>query len=176
MSEHLSREELDLYAEGELSGPRGEDRVRHLEQCRTCQARAANCRELIGALRALPREPASPELASRIAAAVDFQAFQVRLRRTRLPYVAAAMGLSLVLLVWFGIQTTIALQDNGTLYLLSLLTSRPEILSADTVDAIWACIEALPLSEGALLLSALFTVIVLVQQWIDAAHPRTSTS
>jgi predicted anti-sigma-YlaC factor YlaD len=175
MNGHISRDELDLYSEGELSGSRLEQVERHLEECRSCQARAANCREWVGELRALPREAPSPDLAPRIAAAVDLRIFQGRLRRSRLPFVAAAMGLSVLLVIWFGIQTVVALQDNGTLYLFSLLTSRPEILLADSVDTIWACIEALPLLQAVLMLSALFTVIVLVQQWIDTANPRTST-
>jgi len=170
---HLTADDLDLYVEGELTGSAVGELEKHLAVCAACRARVAPQRQIVGLLRALPREDAVQDLAARVGTAVEFQVFQDRLRRSRLPFVAAAMFFSFIFLVWFGLQWIVALQVNGTLDFFSLLTSRPDMFSAYSIDAAWALVEALPIGETALMLFALFMVILLLQQWLDTTHPRT---
>lgn len=169
---HLTASDVDLYAEEELAGPARAEMEKHLAICAACRVRVAPQRQIVSRLRGLPREDAAQDLAARVGTAVEFQGFQDRLRRSRLPFVVAAMFFSFIFLLWFGFQWVVALQVNGTLDFFSLLTSHPDVFSADSVDAAWALIEALPIGETALMLFALFMVILLVQQWMDTIHPR----
>lgn len=173
MSEnHLTARDLDLYVEEELDPSARVEVEEHLAGCDGCRRRLASARQFVRHVRAIPRESAAPDLVPRVQAAVEFQVFQDRLRRSRLPFLAAAMFFSLVFLVWFGFQWIVALQVNGTLDMFSLLASRPDLFSDYSIDAAWALIEALPLGETALMLFALFMMILLLQQWTETIHPR----
>ncbi len=174
MSErHLDADELNLYVEKELEGDARVDAEMHLANCALCRGRVAREERLSDALRATPRQEPPRDLAARIDSAAQIQVVQEQLRRSRMPFIGVATLFSLVLLVWFGFQMVIALQENGTLDFLSLLSDRPDVFSAYSVDAIWALIEAIPLGEIALTLFALFTVIVLAQQWVEMIRPPT---
>lgn len=168
---HLTANELDLYAEKGL-----DDRARvqieeHLVDCARCRARLARDQRLSAALQALPRDEPSRDLALRIGAAAQAQVLQDQLRRSRMPFIVVATFFSLLLLLWFGFQMVVAFIDNGTFELLSLLSGRPDLFSAYFTDSLWALIEALPLGEIVLTLFAMFTVIVLAEQWVDTIRP-----
>ena len=96
---------------------------------------------------------------------------QQRLQRARMPFITVATFFSLLLLLWFGFQMVIAFVDNGTFEILSLLSGRPDLFSTFFGDALWALLEALPLGEIVLTLFALFTVIVLAEQWVETVRP-----
>lgn len=165
---HLTLDDLESFVEDELD-PRARAQVEeHVAECAPCRARLARARNLSRALYALPRRDPPLDLAARIGSAVESHVFQERLRRSRMPFIGAATFFSAVFLLWFAFQMVLAFQDNGTLDLISVLTARPDLFSLYSTDAIWAVIEALPLGETALTLFALFTVIVLAQQWVDA--------
>jgi hypothetical protein len=89
-----------------------------------------------------------------------------------MPFITIATFFSLLLLIWFGFQMVIAFIDNGTFEILSVFSGQPELLSAFYTDALWALLEALPLGEIALTLFALFTVIVLAEQWVETVRPH----
>lgn len=172
--EHLTASDLHPYVENELDEPARAEIEKHIRVCAPCRGREARERRLSRVLRTMPRQDAPRDLAARIGSAVEAHLFQERLRRSRMPFIAVAMCFSVLLLVWFGLQMIIAFEDNGTLEFVSLLASRPDVLSTYSIDAVWALIEALPLGEIALTLLALFTAFVLLQQWIDTVRPRTS--
>lgn len=174
MSErHLNADELNLYVEKELEERARGDVEKHLAACALCRGRVAREERLSGALRATPRREPPRDLAARIDSAAQMQVAQEQLRRSRLPFIGVATFFSVVLLVWFGFQMVIALEENGTFDFLWLLSDRPDVFSAYSVDAVWALIEAVPLGEIALTLFALFTVIVLAQQWVETVRPPT---
>jgi hypothetical protein len=164
---HLTANELDLYLEKEL-----DDRARvqieeHLASCARCRARLARDQRLSTALQALPRDEPPRDLVARIGSAGQAQVLQDRLQRSRMPFITVATFFSLLLLLWFGFQMIIAFEDNGTLEFLSILGGRPDLFSSYFIDSVWALIETLPLGEIVLTLFALFTVIVLAEQWLD---------
>ncbi|MDE3088109.1 MAG: zf-HC2 domain-containing protein [Chloroflexota bacterium] len=171
-AEHLKTSDLERYAEKTLDDRARAEVEKHLTECAGCRARLTRERQIEGTLRTLPRREPPRDLAARIGSAVELQVFQARLRRARLPFIVGAMCFSVLLMLWFGFQMIIALDENGTLDFFSILSSRPDVLSAYSVDAIWALIETLPLGEIVLTLFALFTVIVLAQQWVDTLRPR----
>jgi predicted anti-sigma-YlaC factor YlaD len=173
---HLTGDELDLYIEKELDDQARAEIERHLTDCAQCRGRLARDRRMNRALQTLPRQDPPRDLAARISSAVEVQVLQDKLRRSRMPFIFMATIFSLLLLIWFGFQMVIAFEENATLDFLSLLMDRPDIVSAYSIDAVWAVIEALPLGEIALTLFALFTVIVLAQQWVDTVRPQTSFS
>ncbi len=173
---HLTANEIDLYVEKDLGDRARTDTEGHLAGCALCRGRVARDQRLSSALQTVPRQEPPRELAARISSAVEAHVFQEQLRRSRMPFIAVAMCFSLLLTVWFAFQMVIALEENATLDFVSLVTDRPDVFSAYSVDAVWALIEALPLGEIALTLFALFTVIVLAQQWVDTIRPHTSLS
>ena len=168
---HLTANALDLYVEKELDDDARTQIEEHLTKCVRCRRRLARDQWLGGALQAMPRAEPPRDLAARIGSAVQAQVLQERLQRSRLPFIVTATFFSLLLLVWFGFQMVIAFVDNGTFELLLLLSGRPDLFSAYFVDSLWALIEALPLGEIVLTLFALFTVIVLAEQWVDTIRP-----
>ncbi len=173
---HLTSDELELFAENEMDARTRVEIEKHVSECAMCRGNLAREQSLSRALRVLPRQEPPHDLSARIGSAAQIHRVQEKLRRARMPFILVATGFSLLLLAWFTFQMVIALEDNGTLYLVSLLTSRPDVISAFAVDAVWAVIEALPLGEIVLTLFALFTVIVLAQQWIETVRPHTSYS
>jgi predicted anti-sigma-YlaC factor YlaD len=170
---HLTADILDAYLEQELDAPARVQAAEHLARCALCRRRLAREEELNRALHALPRREPSPELAARIGRAAETRVLQER-RRSRMPFIGAAAFFSILLLVWFGVQLALAFEENATFDLLSVLTTRPDLFSAYSTDAIWAVIEALPLGEIVLTLFALFTAIVLVGQWLETVRPPAS--
>ncbi len=173
---HITASELDLYVENELTAPARAEMEAHLATCATCRAQVAFDQEMSRALRVLPRQEPPRDLAARIDSAVQVRVAQDQLRRARMPFIFAATVFSALLLVWFGFQLAVAFQVNGTFDFVSLLTSRPDIFSTDSIDAIWALIDAVPIGEIVLTLFALFTVIVLAQQWVETIRPPSSHS
>jgi len=173
---HLSADELDLYIEKELDEQARAELERHLADCAPCRGRFARNQRMDRALQTLPHQEPPHDLAVRIGSAVQVQVIQDRLRRSRMPFISMATIFSLLLMMWFGLQMVIALEENGTLDFLWLMRDRPDVVSAYSIDAVWALIEAVPLGEIALTLFALFTVIVLAQQWVDTIRPPSSFS
>ena len=168
---HLSDLELDHYVEKELDDRARAPIEQHLLICAQCRGLLAREQRLSADLRAQPREEPPRDLAVRIANAVQARVLQERLRRARMPFITVATFFSLLLLFWFGFQMVIALIDNGTFEILSLLSAQPDLFSTFFADDLWAILEALPLGEIVLTLFALFTVIVLAEQWVDTVRP-----
>ena len=169
---HLSDRELDQYVERDIEDPARTQIEQHLEHCSQCRGLLDRERRLVAALRELPREESPRELVGRIGNAAQARLVQERLKRARMPFITIATFFSLLLLIWFGFQMIIAFIDNGTFEILSVFSGQPELLSAFYTDALWALLEALPLGEIALTLFALFTVIVLAEQWVETVRPR----
>lgn len=175
MSErHLTPIEVSAYVEKEL-----DDRARaamdeHLAACASCRARVTRDRRMEHTLREMPRAHPPRDLAARIVAAVELRAAQGQARRERLPLIAMATFFSTLLFLWFGVEMLVAFQENGALDFFSLFASHPEVLANYSTDALFALVEALPLSEIALTLFALLTVIVLAQQLGDVLQPRAA--
>jgi predicted anti-sigma-YlaC factor YlaD len=172
-AKHLTATLIEAYVENELEETARAQAEQHLGECATCRARVARSRRVESALRALPRVNPPQDFAARIAGAAEAFVEQERVRRGRMPFIAVALGFSALLCLWFAIQILIALEENGTLYLFSLLSSYPDALAAAySTDVIVGVIETLPLGEIVLTLFALFTVIVLAHQWVDTMRPR----
>lgn len=172
LDKHLTTLEIEQFNENELDAARRGEITQHLATCAACHARVAHAERVDIALRALPRAQPSHELSARIGAAIEAHALQEQARRTRLPYIALATFVSLILALWFGLEMVVALQENGALDFFALFTSYPDWFAPDSLDALTALIEALPIPELILTLCALLTVGVLAQQLVDSARPR----
>ena len=168
---HLSDDELDHYVEKELDDRARAQIEEHLETCAQCRGLLDREQRLSAALRELPREQGPSELAVRIGNAAQARVLQERLKRARMPFITVATFFSLLLLFWFGFQMVIAFIDNGTFEILSVFSGQPDLFSTFFTDAMWALLEALPLGEIVLTLFALFTVIVLAEQWVETVRP-----
>jgi predicted anti-sigma-YlaC factor YlaD len=172
---HLSTMDVEAYVENELDEPARARMDRHLNKCPTCRGRVASEARLATALREM-REPAAPrDLAARVTAAVELRVGHRHARQQRLPYLIAATCFSLLLTAWLGLNMLVAFQDSGALDFLGLITNQPEGFSAYTTDAFLALLEALPIPEITLTCLAVLVVIVLAQQWADAAVPGGSS-
>ncbi|HEX7589074.1 MAG TPA: zf-HC2 domain-containing protein, partial [Anaerolineae bacterium] len=168
---HLSDHELDHYVEKELDDRARVQADEHLANCERCRSLLTRELFLSVALRAVPREQPPSDFAVRIGNAAQARVLQQRLQRARMPFITVATFFSLLLLLWFGFQMAIAFVDNGTFEILSLLSGQPDLFSTFFVDGLWALLEALPLGEIVLTLFALFTVIVLAEQWVETVRP-----
>lgn len=176
IGKHLTPRELEMYVEREC-----EDTARaaikvHLADCAPCRERTHRAERFADALRDMPREQAPRELAERIVAVVDWRAAQEQARRKRLPLVALATLSSLLLAAWFGAQMVTAFLQDDALDFFSLFTSRPDILSTYSFDAIFALLESLPVGEILLTAFAVLIAIVLSQQLMDSVTPRVAHS
>ena len=169
--EHLTHYDLEHYVEKELDDHARAEMEGHLANCAQCRGTLGREQQLIVALRSQPRVEPPRDLAVRIGNAAQAHVMQERLRRARMPFITVATFFSLLLLFWFGFQMVIAFIDNGTFEILSLLGGQPDLFSSFFADALWAIVEALPLGEIVLTLFALFTVIVLAEQWVDTVRP-----
>jgi predicted anti-sigma-YlaC factor YlaD len=172
MTQHLTANEIEQYTENELDAARRAEIEQHLAACAVCRAYIAQGSQLNIALRALPRTQPPRELAARIGGVVETRVAQEQARRARLPFVAIATFFSVLLLLWFCGEMIIAFQENSVLDFFALFTSYPDWYSTDSLDALLALIEALPITEILLTLCALLTVGVLAQQLVDSLHPR----
>lgn len=169
--QHLSDHDLDHYVEKELDDRALSQIEEHLGTCVQCRALMDREQRLSAALRELPREQSPRDLAMRIGNAAQARVLQERLKRARMPFITVATFFSLLLLFWFGFQMVIAFIDNGTFEILSVFSGQPDLFSTFFTDALWALLEALPLGEIVLTLFALFTVIVLAEQWVETVRP-----
>ncbi|MEW5720833.1 MAG: hypothetical protein AB1817_19565, partial [Chloroflexota bacterium] len=97
---------------------------------------------------------------------------QEQARRTRVPFIAAATFFATLLAVWFCLELDVAFRENRVFDFWALFTSYSDWFSTDSLDALFALLEALPLSEIVLTLCALLTVGVLAQQLIESLRPR----
>ena len=172
MDQHLTANEIEQYIEKALEDTRRVELDQHLATCPVCRARVARDTRMNTALRVLPRVAPPRELAAHIGAVVQARAEQEQARRTRVPYIAIATCLATLLAVWFCLELDLAFQENGVFDFWALFTSYSDWFSADSLDALLALIEALPVSEIILTLCALLTVGVLAQQLIDSLRPR----
>jgi predicted anti-sigma-YlaC factor YlaD len=170
--QHLSDRQLDQYGEKDLDERARTQLEHHLENCVQCRSLVDREHRLIAVLRELPREELPRDLVVRIGNAAQARLSQERLKRARMPFITVATFFSLLLLFWFGFQMVIAFVDNGTFEILSVFSGQPDLFSTFFTDALWALLEALPLGEIVLTLFALFTVIVLAEQWVDTVRPR----
>ena len=132
--------------------------------------------KFMNALSTWPRTSSPRELTERILASVDWRAAQEQTRRQRLPLIALATLSSVVLAVWFGIEMIIAFQENDALHFFSFFTSRPDILSTYSYDALFALLESLPIPEIVMTLFAALMAIVLAQQLMDTVPQRIAHS
>ncbi len=171
MDRHLTALDIEAYID---EPPDKEVRAgmdAHLAACAVCRRRMAGNTRLNSLLQAIPRENAPRDLAARITAAVELRVAEDRARRERLPPMIAATCFSALVTLWFAFEMVVGLQENGAFDFVSLVTSRPEILSAYSTDAFWALVESLPLPEIVLTLFALLTVVVLASQLTEMVHP-----
>lgn len=173
---HLSDYEVSHYVEKDLDERTRTQIDEHVQNCAQCRGLLEREQRLTLALRELPRVELPRDLPTRIGSAAQARLVQERLKRARMPFITVATFFSLLLLFWFGFQMVIALIDNGTLEILSVFSGQPDLFPAFFTDAIWALLEALPLGEIVLTLFALFTVIVLAEQWVETVRPRALRS
>ncbi len=173
---HLTDGEMELLLAEELDEPARLRTDGHIAACPACRRRVAQERRFEGGLSQLSRAEAPRDLAARIGAAADLRIAQEQRRRTRLPFLVAAMVFSILLTIWFALQILVAIQVDGAVEFLSLLANRPDVFSSYTGDALLALLESLPISEILLTLCAVLTVVVLAQQWVDTAQPGWSVS
>ncbi len=173
---HLTPRELETYVERELGETARTAIKLHLADCASCRERTHRADRLESALRDLPREYAPRELTERILAAADWRAAEEQARRKRLPLIALATFSSLLLAVWFGIQMVIAFLQDDALDFFSLFTTRPDILSTYSSDALFALLESLPIAEIMLTAFAVLIAIVLAQQLMESVTPRVAHS
>lgn len=176
MDNHLTALEVDSYLE-----KRGDEHDRaqvdaHLAACALCRGRVARERRVESALREMPRAGAPRDLSARITAAAELRVAAEQDRRKRLPLIAVATIFSVLLSVWFALEMVLAFQENGVLDFFALVTNQPEIFAGYSTDAVFALVESVPISEIAMTVFALLTVVVLAQQWADAALPNRSVS
>lgn len=165
MEQHLTLDELEQLGDNELDAARRVEIEHHLVVCPPCHARAHHHNRMTLALRTLPKTPLPADLIARIEKRVVWE----QMRRARLPFIALAMLLSLVIAVWFCVELGIALQENGILDFWAVLIGYSDQFSH---DLLWALIEAIPLTETMLTLCALLTVGVFAQQLLETLHPR----
>jgi anti-sigma factor RsiW len=162
--------QLDAYVEGELAGPERMAVSAHLTMCNVCRGRADALAQVAGLLYRLPREPAPDGLAARIVTAVEAQ------RRTAItPRMAAVAAGSLVaglIAVWLAFETALAAQEGGVIDFVSLLTSRPETLMAYPQEALYALLEAVPVTELVLTLGMVLIALVLLNQLLTTLGDR----
>lgn len=172
MNKHLTIDEIEQYAEKELDAARLDEIDQHLAACPACRARVAQDNRMSDALRALPRTQPPHELAARIGTIIETRSAQERARRASVPWIALATLVSILLAGWFCAELALAFEVNGVLDFWSLFTSYSDLLSPDSLDTLFALLEALPIAEIFLTLCALLTVGVLAQQLVDALRPR----
>ncbi len=176
IGKHLTPSELKTYIERESEDVARATIELHLADCAFCRERTRRAERFETALREIPREHAPRELTERILAAVDWRAAQEQARRKRLPLVALATFFSLLLAVWLGAQMVIAFLQDDALEFFSLFTSRPDILSTYSSDALFALLESLPFVEIVLTAFAVLIAIVLAQQLMESVTPRVAHS
>lgn len=176
IGKHLTPRELETYVAKETEDIAQAAIELHLADCAVCRERTHRAERFESALSELPREHAPRELTERILAVVDWRAAQEQARRKRLPLVALATLSSLLLAIWFGAQMIIGFLQDDALDFFSLFTSRPDILSTYSSDALFALLESLPISEIVLTAFAVLIAIVLAQQLVDSMTPRVAHS
>lgn len=173
---HLTPRELGMYVEKETEDIARAAIELHLADCVVCRERTHRAERFENALRELPREHAPRQLTERILATVDWRAAQEQARRKRLPFVALATLSSLLLSIWFGAQMVAAFLQDDALDFFSLFTSRPDLLSTYSFDAVFALLESLPFGEIVLTAFAVLIAIVLSQQLVESVTPRVAHS
>ena len=174
IADHLTSTDVDLYVEKDMDEPARAALDAHLAACPMCRGRVARDKRVESTLRAMPRTSAPRDLSARITAAVELRVSAERARRERLPFIVVATIFSVLLSVWFGLEMLVAFQENGALDFFALIANQPEVFSAYSTDAVFALIESLPFAEIVLTVFAMLTVLVLAQQWVDAALPNRS--
>ncbi len=173
---HLTPRELETYVERETEDIARAAIELHLADCAVCRERTHRAERFENALHELPREHAPRQVTERILATADWRATQEQARRKRLPLVAVATLSSLLLAIWFGAQMVVAFLQDDALDFFSLLTSRPDILSAYSSDALFALLESLPFAEIVLTAFTVLIAIALSQQLVDSVTPRVAHS
>jgi predicted anti-sigma-YlaC factor YlaD len=166
---HLTSNDIEQFTENENRAALDS----HLQNCALCRARVESASRLNATLRAVPRAPSARDLVARVSAGIEARLAQEQARRARASFIAVATGLSALLVLWFALETFAALQDNSTLEYLEWISTHPELFASNFGDTIFALIEIVPVSETLLTLFALFTVGVLVQQWIATMRAQT---
>jgi len=172
LANHMTSAEINRYLEHELDQNRCAEMDTHLTACPACRARVERAARLDRALRALPRTQPPSELAARIGATIEARVKQEQARRARVPVIAVATFFSILLALWFCFELNLAFQMSGVSDFWAMFISYSDVLSTDSLDALLAVLEALPLSEIVLTSCALLTVGVLAQQLIESLRPR----
>ena len=141
MNHDAARALLEAYLDGELDRAAVDEVESHLATCATCRAELASLEELRGALRALPKHRAPPDLRARIAAVGDLPATEgVRPASPANPWwrLAAAVLLGIAIgasyMTWRGAGMS---TDSSRLFARDLLASHLRALAASSaVDVI----------------------------------------
>lgn len=167
---HLLPNEIEVYATHQIDEQIRATFDEHLAACADCRARIAKTQQIDAALRHLPRELPPPGFADLIVAGVEWRAAQEQQRRARMPLIALATCFSILLTLWFGFAGLVALQDNGVVEFLWIYTTQAEISYSS--DALFALLEALPVTELILTLFALVTASVLALNLIESLRPQ----
>jgi anti-sigma factor (TIGR02949 family) len=162
------RAQLDAFVEGEVTRP---DRVAvttHLATCESCRQQADAAEQMAGLLYQLPRQPAPDGLPDRILAAVEAQRRPAPAWSPRTVMIAAGSLVAGLIAVWLAFETVVAAQEGGVIDFLTLLTSRPQTLLAYPQDALYALLEAIPVTELVLTLGMALIALVLLNQVLTA--------
>ncbi len=164
---------LDLYVEGELDVTKVAEVEMHLDTCGACRRRVTGWRQMSDVLTMLPTERPAPDLAARILArvAAETAVWRVSLRHT-LPAALGALAAALMV-IWLGVESLTVLQEGGGLEFVALFTTQPEMLLAYPAEALAALVEALPVVEFLLMLTALGAALFLAQHalaQVSAGH------
>ena len=177
-NQHLTASIIEQYVEKTLDDKQIVAIEQHLAACPACRACATRAHRVDAALHALPRTQPSSGFATRIGLAVEARVAQEQARRVRIPFIAIATVSSVLVALWFCLEVVIASQENGVFAFWALLTSYSDFFSADSLDALLALLEALPLTEILLMVCALLTVGILTLQLADSlrAHPLSKFS
>jgi len=139
-----ARELIGAHVDGELTGSDAAAVATHIESCRACHEQMSDIAQIGGALRALGREPAPPELLGRVRAGLAAIAEPQDARRLRLPSgimrqaaaLAAACLLSALPTWWVvdaGGRSARLEQELVAAHVRSLLQDSPiQVASSDT--------------------------------------------
>jgi anti-sigma factor RsiW len=176
IGKHLSPMELQTYVESECADSARAAIEGHLADCVSCRQRTHRAKRFENAMQDMPRDPAPREMTERILATIDWRAAQEQARRKRMPLIALATCSSVLLAIWFGTQMIAAFLQDDALDFFSLFTSRPDIFSTYSSDAVFALIESLPVGEILLTAFAVLIAIVLSQQLVESMTPRVAHS
>ncbi len=159
-----------------MAGPERVAAAAHLATCSDCCKRVDALQRMAGLLYQLPREPAPEGLAARIVAAVEAEARPAPAWTWQTLLVAGGAFVAGLLALWLAFETAVAAQAGGIVEFLSLLTSRPQTLTAYPSEVAYAVLEAVPATELVLTLGMALVALLLLSKLLaglDRRRPAT---